>query len=92
MGCKNSKDAVSQPTKAAAGAPASTPAGPYTTEAMAKMPAWIQSGCGDTPYYCEEKNATFMGKEGKTPAEMPDLSKHASFMSDFLNAHPEVYD
>lgn len=56
------------------------------------MPEWIQVGCGDKPYYCEEKNATFMGKEGKTPAEMPDLSKHANFMSDFLNAHPEVYD
>ena len=69
MGCKNSKDSVAGPQ------PKATPAasGPYTTDAMKKMPAWIQVGCGDIPYYCEEKNATFMGKEGKTPAECPDL-------------------
>ena len=64
----------------------------YETESMKKMPAWIRSGCGDAPYYCEEKNATFGGKEGITPAKMPDLSKHANFMSDFLNKNPGVYD
>jgi hypothetical protein len=55
---------------------------------MKKMPDWIRCGCGDAPYYCEEKNATFGGKEGITPAKMPDLSKHANFMSDFLNKNP----
>ena len=56
------------------------------------MPAWIQAGCGDAPYYCEEKNATFGGKDGTTPDEMPDLSAHSSFMADFLNKNPEVYN
>jgi hypothetical protein len=34
----------------------------YTTESVAKMPQWIRDGLGDTPYYSEEKNATFGGK------------------------------
>jgi len=56
-----------------------------------KLDEWIQQGCGDTPYYCTEKNATF-GCDGKCPAKMPDLSKHANFMAEFFVKHPEVYD
>jgi creatine kinase len=55
------------------------------------LPAWIQAGCGDTPYNCPEKNATF-AVDGKTPDKMPDLSKHSNFMAEFLTKHPEVYD
>merc|ERR1711988_774343 len=45
-------------------------------------------GCGDTPYNCPEKNATF-AVDGKNPAEMPDLSKHSNFMAECLT--PEIY-
>lgn len=55
-----------------------------------KLPKWVQSGCGNHPYYCEEKGATF-GVDGKCPDVMPDLSKHSNFMAEFLNEHPEVY-
>jgi len=55
------------------------------------MPEWIKLGCGDAPYNCPEKNATF-APDGKTPDEMPDLSKHSSHMADVLNANPEIYD
>jgi len=48
-----------------------------------KLPEWIQKGCGDTPYNCAEKEATF-APDGITPAEMPDLSKHNSFMSEAM--------
>merc|ERR1719453_2307502 len=65
---------------------------PYETDKMAKMPDWIRAGCGDTPYYCEEKNATFGGKEGITPAECPDISNHANFMTDVLKRDPTLYD
>jgi len=58
--------------------------------AVQKLPAWIQSGCGSAPYYCVEKGATF-GVDGTCPDEMPDLSKHSNFMSEFLREHPEVY-
>merc|ERR1711988_155403 len=46
-------------------------------------------GCGDTPYNCPEKGATF-AVDGKTPAEMPDLSKHSNVMAETLT--PEMYD
>merc|ERR1719163_2056948 len=55
-----------------------------------KLPEWIQKGCGDTPYICEEKNAVFPSEE--TPGAMPDLSKHSSFMAEFLTKNPGVYD
>jgi len=42
-----------------------------------KLEGWIQVGCGDKPYNCPEKNATF-GLDGKCPDEMPDLSKHST--------------
>ena len=35
---------------------------------------WIQKGCGDKEYYCEEKNATFLASD--LPDELPDLSEH----------------
>merc|ERR1712224_303662 len=52
---------------------------------------WIQLGCGDTPYNCAEKSATW-APDGKTPDQMPDLSKHCNFMSEFLVKNPGVYD
>merc|ERR1712070_290592 len=53
-----------------------------------KLPEWIQLGCGDKPYNCAEKNATF-APDGDTPADMPDLSKHSSFLAEALT--PEIY-
>ena len=38
-----------------------------------KLPKWIQDGCGDTEYYSEEKNATFLG--ANVPDDCPDLSR-----------------
>jgi creatine kinase len=55
-----------------------------------QLPKWIQRGCGNAPYYCEEKGATF-GVDGSCPDVMPDLSKHSNFMAEFLRDHPEVY-
>jgi len=52
------------------------------------LPEWIQLGCGDAPYNCAEKNATF-APDGQCPAEMPDLSKHSSFMAEALT--PEIW-
>ena len=61
------------------------------SESIKKLPEWIQLGCGGKAYNCPEKGATF-APDGVTPVDMPDLTKHSSFMADFLNAHPEVYD
>jgi len=49
-----------------------------------KLPEWIQKGCGDAEYICEEKGATFSGDS--PPAECPDLSKHNSFFSESMTA------
>ena len=46
------------------------------------LPEWIQKGCGDSEYICEEKNATFSAEN--PPAECPDLSKHNSFFSESM--------
>merc|ERR1740130_845718 len=54
-----------------------------------KLDQWIQLGCGDVPYNCPEKNATF-APDGKNPEQMPDLSKHSNFMAELLT--PEVYN
>merc|ERR1711871_1294026 len=56
-----------------------------------KLPGWIQAGCGDAPYNCPEKEATF-AIDGQCPDTMPDLSKHSNFMAEFLSANPDVYD
>ena len=53
-----------------------------------KLEGWIQLGCGDAPYNCPEKNATF-AVDGKTPDAMPDLSKHSNFMAECLT--PEIW-
>merc|ERR1712070_656826 len=53
-----------------------------------KLPEWIQLGCGDKPYNCAEKNATF-APDGNTPADMPDLSKHSNFLAEHLTE--EIY-
>jgi creatine kinase len=54
-----------------------------------KLPEWIQLGCGDTPYMCDEKKATF--PSDTVPAELPDLKEHNNCMAEFLREHPEVY-
>merc|ERR1711988_1253662 len=59
------------------------------SENVRKLPAWIQAGCGDKPYYCPEKQATF-APDGVTPDKMPDLSKHSNFMAEHLT--PEIYE
>jgi len=62
---------------------------------VAKLDEWIQVGCGDKPYYCVEKGATFgVNDQGEEIplTEMPDLSKHNNFMAEFLRANPGVYD
>merc|ERR1719272_1368860 len=53
-----------------------------------KLPEWIQLGCGDTPYNCAEKNATF-APDGQNPADMPDLTNHSNFMKECLT--PEIW-
>jgi creatine kinase len=55
-----------------------------------KLDAWIQAGCGDTPYMCEEKGATFVSDP--TPDAMPDLSKHTNCLADVLKRDPALYD
>eukprot|EP01063_Lacrimia_lanifica_P028283 TRINITY_DN40_c0_g1_i16.p2 TRINITY_DN40_c0_g1~~TRINITY_DN40_c0_g1_i16.p2 ORF type:complete len:468 (+),score=289.87 TRINITY_DN40_c0_g1_i16:105-1508(+) len=55
-----------------------------------KLDGWIQVGCGDKPYNCPEKKATF-APDGTTPDEMPDLSKHSNFMAEVLREQPELY-
>ena len=42
-----------------------------------KLPAWIQMGCGDTPYICAEKKETFHGD--KCPDTMPDFTGYGNF-------------
>jgi creatine kinase len=54
-----------------------------------ELPEWIQKGCGNEEYVCEEKGATFLG--GKMPDELPDLSNHTSFLADVLKANPTAY-
>merc|ERR1712023_626095 len=55
------------------------------------LPEWIQVGCGDAPYNCPEKGATF-AVDGVTPDKMPNLTQHSNFMAEFFVKHPEVYD
>jgi creatine kinase len=59
------------------------------SEGVKQLPEWIQKGCGDAPYYCEEKGAVF--PSDTVPDQLPDLSKHANCMTDFLKANPDVY-
>merc|ERR550537_223785 len=54
-----------------------------------KLPEWIQAGCGDKPYYCEEKGATF--PSDTVPDALPDLSKHNNCMSEFFKKNPDAY-
>ena len=35
---------------------------------------WIQAGCGDKEYYCEEKGAVFLA--GDMPDALPSLDEH----------------
>merc|ERR1712166_1684741 len=82
--------AAAAPVAEAAAAPAA--AGSYPPTGLSgnvlKLPEWIQVGCGDTPYNCPEKNATF-APDGQNPAEMPDLTNHSNFMKEVLT--PEIY-
>merc|ERR1712176_1057935 len=54
------------------------------------LPEWIQKGCGDKEYYCEEKNATFLA--GNMPEKCPDLSKHNNFFAETMREHPGLYE
>jgi len=64
---------------------------PPTTVApgVKKLPEWIQVGCGDVPYNCPEKGATF-AVDGNCPDKMPDLSKHSNFMAECMTE--EIYN
>jgi len=60
------------------------------SEGVQKLPEWIQKGCGDEEYYCEEKGATFLASA--LPDKLPDLSQHNNFFSESMRANPELYD
>lgn len=61
------------------------------SETLSEMPEWIKLGCGDKPYNCPEKGATF-AVDGVTPDQCPDLSEHKSFMADALKADPTLWN
>merc|ERR1712224_502306 len=61
------------------------------SESVKKLPEWIQKGCGNDEYHCEEKGATFLGAADKMPDELPDLSNHSSFFADVMKANPDLY-
>jgi creatine kinase len=54
-----------------------------------KLEGWIQAGCGDKPYNCAEKNATW-AIDGNTPDQMPDLKDHSNFLKESLTE--EIYN
>jgi len=58
-------------------------------EGIKALPEWIQLGCGDTPYMCPEKGATFPSDE--CPAELPDLKDHSNIAADLLKENPGMY-
>merc|ERR1719253_264255 len=78
--------------EACAAAPAAAAGGSYPPTGLSsnvlKLPEWIQLGCGDTPYNCAEKNATF-APDGQCPDTMPDLTNHSNFMKECLT--PEIW-
>ena len=56
---------------------------PYGLAASVQnLPEWVQKGCGDKEFICEEMGATFSADS--PPAECPDLSKHNSLMSKLM--------
>ncbi|CAG5105426.1 Oidioi.mRNA.OKI2018_I69.chr1.g2119.t1.cds [Oikopleura dioica] len=61
------------------------------SKGVKELPEWIQKGCGNEEYYCEEKGATFLGAADKMPDELPDLSEHNNFLTDVLKKQPELY-
>merc|ERR1719272_2302867 len=83
MGCGPSND------EAPTGADMGTYPPTGLSSNVLKAPEWIQLGCGDKPYNCSEKNATF-APDGQTPEQMPDLSNHSNFMAEALT--PEMYE
>ena len=58
-------------------------------ESVRKLPEWIQAGCGDKEYYCEEKGATFLSE--KLPEKL-DLTKHNSYFADVMKSQPDLYE
>ena len=85
MGCSDSKPKVEESTK---DCPKDYPPNGLP-ESIKKLPEWIQLGCGDAEYYCEEKGAVF--KPSSMPEECPDLSEHNNFFSEVMKANPELY-
>jgi len=59
------------------------------SEGVQKLPEWIQAGCGDKEYYCEEKGAVFLA--GDMPDSLPSLDEHNNFFSEAMKANPELY-
>lgn len=60
------------------------------SEGVQKLPEWIQVGCGDKEYYCEEKGATFLPSE--LPDKLPSLDEHKNLFGEAMRANPEIYD
>ncbi|CAG5089701.1 Oidioi.mRNA.OKI2018_I69.PAR.g12314.t1.cds [Oikopleura dioica] len=60
------------------------------SEGVKKLPEWIQAGCGDKEYYCEEKGATFLAEN--LPDKLPDLSEHNNIFAEAMRANPGMYD
>merc|ERR1719387_3093427 len=93
--CQTTVTTVTTTTTVTSGGAAPAADASYPPNGLApgvqKLPTWIQRGCGDQPYYCTEKEATF-GVDHECPDKMPDLSKHSNFMAEFLVKNPGVYD
>jgi len=60
------------------------------SESVKKLPEWIQLGCGDKEYLCEEKGATFLA--ASLPDKLPDLSEHNNIFAEAMRANPGMYE
>jgi len=60
------------------------------SEGVKKLPEWIQLGCGDKEYNCEEKGATFLA--ANLPEKLPDLSEHNNIFAEAMRANPGIYE
>jgi len=58
-------------------------------EHIQKLPEWIQLGCGNEEYICEEKGASLSA--ANLPDTLPDLTNHNNFFSEIMKANPELY-
>lgn len=88
MGCNNSKSVKVDETVAKQEVDMNYPPNGLP-ENIQKLPEWIQLGCGNEEYVCEEKGAVFTA--GNLPDTLPDLTNHTNFFSETMRAHPELY-